>query len=188
MKDNENIILPDRIVQKESNNPWVIHMTSNSTCRRINLDEVPFVTRIDGSKGCIWCGEKLKSNHHATRYCSSTELCRMSAYRWANPQCFESMFYLLSLQNFKCMDCYYSYKNFFIEKGLISTHDQINIEKFKKIKKKIPSDRRPEVDHIKAIVNGGLSLGLDNHQILCCLCHKKKTKSDMITRKDFKTN
>ena len=35
-----------------------------------------------------------------------------------------------------------------------------------------------EVDHIKAIMNGGESLDKDNLQVLCYTCHKEKTKED----------
>ena len=40
-----------------------------------------------------------------------------------------------------------------------------------------------EVDHIVAIVNGGEYFDKENLRTLCEICHKKKTKADLITMK-----
>jgi len=40
-----------------------------------------------------------------------------------------------------------------------------------------------EIDHIKAIVNGGDEWDEKNLQVLCEKCHKEKTKRDMLERK-----
>jgi HNH endonuclease len=49
----------------------------------------------------------------------------------------------------------------------------------KVFKRTMPRSRRPEIDHIDAIVLGGVALGFGNHQLLCALCHKAKTKKDI---------
>ncbi|NJO48188.1 MAG: HNH endonuclease [Leptolyngbyaceae cyanobacterium RM2_2_4] len=49
----------------------------------------------------------------------------------------------------------------------------------RRFRRLIPTEIRPEVDHVLAIVLGGTALGLENHQILCAKCHKTKTKSDI---------
>ena len=41
-----------------------------------------------------------------------------------------------------------------------------------------------QVDHIKAIVNGGDMWNKNNLQTLCIDCHKKKTKEDLKERKN----
>jgi len=40
-----------------------------------------------------------------------------------------------------------------------------------------------EIDHIKAVINGGDMWDEKNLQVLCDECHKKKTKEDMLERK-----
>ena len=40
-----------------------------------------------------------------------------------------------------------------------------------------------EVDHVKAVVNGGDMWDEDNLQVLCGDCHKEKTRQDMLERK-----
>lgn len=49
----------------------------------------------------------------------------------------------------------------------------------KALKRHLDAKLRPEVDHVVPIFKGGNSLGLGNHQILCALCHKAKTKADV---------
>jgi 5-methylcytosine-specific restriction endonuclease McrA len=50
---------------------------------------------------------------------------------------------------------------------------------FKRLKNTVPKDKKIEIDHILAISKGGESLGQENHRILCIVCHKIKTKSDL---------
>lgn len=64
------------------------------------------------------------------------------------------------------------------------------------IKHKLPDDARKklssvnfrrmvfEVDHIKAICNGGDPWDEDNLQVLCKRCHKAKTKADLIAKSE----
>lgn len=42
-----------------------------------------------------------------------------------------------------------------------------------------------EVDHIKAIVNGGAEFDTTNLQVLCKECHREKTKNDISLRDEF---
>ncbi|MFL5785884.1 MAG: HNH endonuclease [Bacteriovoracaceae bacterium] len=43
----------------------------------------------------------------------------------------------------------------------------------------LKDNKEPEIDHIIPIFKGGMAIGLDNVQILCYSCHKKKTKKDL---------
>lgn len=160
---------------KLSKNPWVIDKTKKTYDRECALADIPYVIREDGSKGCIWCGDPLKTNHHLQRYCKD-KLCPKSAYIWGYPQRSESLIYLLKKQNMKCNDCSHDYNQYFIEED----HQfEINSDNYNKIRKLIPQEFKPEVDHIVAIMQGGESLGINNHQVLCYACHKKKTKKDI---------
>jgi 5-methylcytosine-specific restriction endonuclease McrA len=47
---------------------------------------------------------------------------------------------------------------------------------------------RMEVDHIKALINGGAMWDKDNLQILCPKCHNVKTKQDMAEYRQRKKN
>jgi 5-methylcytosine-specific restriction endonuclease McrA len=51
-----------------------------------------------------------------------------------------------------------------------------NIRNYHRLKK---DNKEPEIDHIIPIFKGGMAIGLDNVQILCYSCHKKKTKKDL---------
>jgi len=53
-------------------------------------------------------------------------------------------------------------------------------------KGKIPDRVTFDVDHIKALCNGGDMWDESNLQVLCNECHKKKTKSDLNERKRLK--
>lgn len=55
-----------------------------------------------------------------------------------------------------------------------STPDEI-----RRFHRMLKDNKEPEIDHIIPIFKGGMSIGLDNVQILCYSCHKKKTKKDM---------
>jgi 5-methylcytosine-specific restriction endonuclease McrA len=44
--------------------------------------------------------------------------------------------------------------------------------------RQLKDNKEPEIDHIIPIFKGGMTIGLDNVQILCYSCHKKKTKKD----------
>jgi hypothetical protein len=108
---------------------------------------------------------------------------------WANPQKFEGLFCLMLKQDWKCAGCAYDYREFAREKFLkrserwhktLSENDFIkyNYTMMAFIKSMDDNKLKPEVDHIIPISKGGTALGLDNHQVLCFTCHKKKTKID----------
>jgi len=51
------------------------------------------------------------------------------------------------------------------------------------LRKGIPKHVSFDVDHIKALCNGGDMWDKNNWQVLCSECHKKKTKKDLRERK-----
>lgn len=71
----------------------MIEKTKKSHDRECALADIPYIIREDGFKGCIWCGDTLKTNHHLQRYCKD-KLCPNSAYIWGYPQRSESLIYL----------------------------------------------------------------------------------------------
>ena len=150
---------------KPSKNPQVIEATKTSKKRSYALGNIDLITRPDGLKGCMWCGDDLKSKHPNTRYCKDP-LCSKSAWAWGNPQGQEGRNLLLERQDFKCNICQFDWLPF--KKSLLRGNMF-----------GIPQNKCPEVDHIIAIGNGGASLGLDNHQAICYDCHKSKTKVDV---------
>lgn len=46
--------------------------------------------------------------------------------------------------------------------------------------RELKDHKEPEIDHIIPVALEGMSIGLDNVQVLCYQCHKIKTKQDMI--------
>lgn len=140
---------------KEPKNPRVLELTKSYTGRSYPVGNLDLIVRDDGTKGCIWCGDPLKSTHWAARYCDDSA-CMSSIYAWSNPQKNEGRQLLLDRQDYKCNICQYDWK-------MVSHW---------------PDDRQPEVDHIVPISKGGQALGFDNHQAICKLCHKAKTKID----------
>lgn len=171
---------------KETQNPWIIQKTNESFQRSCVVSDIPYVIRKDGSKGCIWCGDDLKTKHPAQRYCKDKS-CPISAYMWAYPQSNESCFFLLEKQKLKCNICSFDYSPYLKEILDPNFFNRQNI--FNKIKThEIPLEHRPEVDHIKAITQGGQSLGQNNHQVICYTCHKEKTKTDVKGPKRIKSS
>lgn len=65
---------------------------------------------------------------------------------------------------------------FFGREDLNSGEIELVMKRFRRL---IPIGIRPEIDHVTAIVLGGTALGTDNHQALCAVCHKAKTKTDI---------
>lgn len=155
---------------KPSKNPWVLNKTKTTFDRECPLSEIPYIIREDGTRGCIWCGDDLKTKHHAQRYCRDKD-CPKSAYIWGYPQREESLVYLLNKQDGKCGLCGHDYKQY--------VKDSLTVESFRQIKFYINLFNRPEVDHIIPISKGGQSLGIENHQVICYTCHKNKTKEDV---------
>lgn len=172
---------------KKTGNPHVEELTKTYKDRSFSLSRIKYVVREDGSKGCIWCGDPLKTKHHMQRYCKD-KLCPKSAYAWGYPQKEEGLFFLLARQDWCCNLCQYDYKPF-IEQNIIGKFygtknvddykTQPNFYVVKRLKDTIDPMRKPEVDHIIPIYKGGQSLGLDNHQCICYSCHKTKTSADL---------
>lgn len=176
-------------VYKRSKNPQVEELTKSYTDRSIAVSVIECMTREDGTKGCVWCGEPLKTKHPAQRYCKD-KWCSKNMYAWGYPQKEEGLFFLLVRQDFKCNLCQYDYRPY-IEQNILNkyygthfskggTYDtEYNFAVMKRLKNGIDPTRKPEVDHIVPIYKGGQSLGLDNHQAICFTCHKVKTSKDL---------
>lgn len=183
---------------KPSGNPKVIELTKSIKERSYNLSCLhPIKLEELNIKGkpkrlCAWCavGELLHGNQ---KYCSN--LCSDSAMAWSYPQKENSLKFLLIKQEWKCADCQFDYSPIMKtilrrEKERYPTspgedRDLNTLEwyYFKRLKGKCIKERAPEIDHILAICNGGESLGISNHQVLCYTCHKNKTKKDLSGKK-----
>jgi 5-methylcytosine-specific restriction endonuclease McrA len=176
---------------KRSGNPKVVELNKSIKDRSYNLSFLqPMKLEELNSKGkpkrlCAWCnGQELL--HGNQKYC--TQHCSNSAMAWAYPQKEGGLRFLLIRQEWKCAICKYDYKAWMdkvLERDIkvygkqMLDYDNLPWYYFSRLKTKVPSDRKPEVDHILAIYKGGQSLGLDNHQVLCYSCHKVKTKVDL---------
>jgi 5-methylcytosine-specific restriction endonuclease McrA len=177
---------------KPSGNPKVKELTDTIRERSYQLSRLKVIkTGEINSRGnlirkCAWCG--IGVLHHGNqKYC--TQECQNSALAWAYPQKEDGLRYLLIRQNFKCLNCQFEY--FPILKEIIdSMSDRYKLPSdynistipwyyFKYLKNRTPKERSPEVDHVIPIYKGGSSLGIDNHQLLCYTCHKRKTSSDL---------
>lgn len=174
---------------KPSGNPKVEELTKSVRDRSYNLSCLQAIKLPEmNDKGkpkrlCAWCAT-VELTHGNQKYCTTE--CSNSAMAWAYPQKEDALRYLLLRQEWKCATCKYDYKP---ELELIVAKDRLlgygfDLAKlpwyyFKRLKARVPSDRKPEVDHIISIYKGGVSLGLDNHQAICYTCHKTKTKQDL---------
>lgn len=162
-------------MNKPTKNPWVIEKTKSSFDRQCPLSSIPYVIRSDGTKGCIWCGDDLKTKHPAQRYCKDPE-CSKAAYIWGYPQSQESLVLLLKKQDWKCASCPLDYRALLISQSMDLDKSPAHITA---ALKRLNQSVWPEVDHIVPIIKGGPSLGSENHQVLCYSCHKVKTKLDV---------
>lgn len=165
---------------------------------------------INGKKYCSWCG----ANESKNKYCS--EECQNFVYTYLNPQSNHGMSILFeNLQMAVCVGCGLDYEDY-LKEGMKKVNEDLmafekRMEEFHKnfpehpktppvkfltsiydpraiteAKKKIPELDSPEIDHIVAIKLGGQGAGFDNLQVLCCRCHKEKTKEDNIKISSFK--
>lgn len=184
---------------KPSNNPKVLELTKSCRERRCNLDQIRPI-KLEGlnvkgkpKKLCAWCAME-EIFHGNQKYCSND--CSLSAMAWANPQKEDALRFLLTKQDWKCAHCQFNYKPE-IEQMMEAEYkrypgaprtpfEELSWWYFKRLKRRVPKERKPEVDHILAISKGGQSLGLENHQILCYTCHKTKTKVDLSGKRDKK--
>lgn len=178
---------------KPTKNPIILELTKSIKDRSYNLSnlktiKLPELTdKGKNKKLCAWCAETEIFRN--TKYCSSD--CSESAMAWAYPQKEDSLRFLLSRQDWKCLTCNYDYSGHLseiVDRNNARTHSYSHVTKdysklswffFKRLKDKVPDERRPEVDHVIPIYKGGQSLGFENHQILCSSCHREKTKKDL---------
>jgi hypothetical protein len=144
--------------------------------RPLVKDEAGTVTR-----HCAWCYEGLLHSRNQ-KYCC--EDCSTQANAWGYPQSDFGAGLLLMKQGFKCAGCQYDWGPLCeeISKDLYYGEDTFRT-KFSwplvsRLKYKVKPEHKPEVDHIVPISKGGEAIGLNNHQVLCYTCHKKKTKVD----------
>lgn len=174
---------------RKSNNPKVEELTKSVKSRAYNLSCLhPILLDELNVKGkskrlCCWCVE-IEIINLNRKYCSNN--CSTSAMAWAFPQKEHSLKYLLIKQSYKCLGCQYDYRpmlDLYIEKdkkryGVSYEVNELPWHYFKCLKSNVPSERKPEVDHIIPISKGGHSLDRDNLQLICYKCHKVKTKID----------
>lgn len=161
----------------------------------------------DGQKYCSWCWVK-PFKHPRKLYCSDE--CRQSCNLFCYPQTEAGLHFLIISRGAKCEKCSYSWQEKIeaarAERitGLKQYIDMVvtyskkidtslpwknirDLESGKvtqclisKAKFNIEGNRRPEIDHIIPVALGGTTLGFENLQLLCCECHKTKTKQDMV--------
>jgi hypothetical protein len=179
---------------KPSKNPFVAEMTKTHKKRHFNLTNLKAL-KIDGKRFCAWCTEGAL-HHGNQKYCSP--ICSASASAWARPQQEDGLGFLLFRQDYKCKGCAHDYLPLLTQiieadQGRYSTMKRTDPKTeyvfwyyFKRLKYKVAEELRPEVDHIVPIFKGGSSLGLDNHQVICYTCHKKKTAQDLSKPKNTK--
>jgi len=107
---------------------------------------------------------------------------------WAYPQKEENLAALLIKQDYKCNVCQFDYAPFMdaiaakeLVRGGVDCDWRTEYlwQFYKRLKMKVPHERRPEVDHIVPIYKGGIPLGMENHQVICYTCHKTKTGKDL---------
>lgn len=191
------IFHPDQLVP--CNNPFINEIIKTSK-RNIPRDTFQPILR-DGYKYCAWCAvNAIKPPNR--KYCSIE--CQESTMLFCYPQTDDGLRLLLNRQNFKCNLCQYDYGikikneydkkiNFLIEK----MHEyQNNIKRyniyeneynlilnnpnyFAHLSRLEPYPKNVEIDHINPVALGGLTLGYNNLQAICCECHKIKTAKDM---------
>ncbi len=178
---------------KPSGNPKVKELTETVKKRSYHLSLLKAIKTAEINKFgrpkrlCTWCATVELFNGNQ-KYCCQE--CQNSALAWAYPQKEDGLRYLLIRQDFKCLGCQFDY--FPILKDILDKdryYYKLNAKDFdpntipwyyyKRLKYKAGKERSPEVDHVIPIYKGGISLGIDNHQVLCYTCHKLKTASDL---------
>lgn len=169
-------------------NPQIAEITTTYKKRVFNLSDIRLPQGV--YKKCVWCLGPLKGAQR--RWCGDD--CLNEASAWGNPQKEYGLGVLLIRQNFKCNICAYDWgaivEGIYAGEakrpyGWVEAKDTWRFKfnfwlakKLKYVMAKTDKDRRLEVDHILAISKGGQSVGLGNHQAICHLCHKEKTKVD----------
>lgn len=171
---------------KVPQNPEVFNLTTSIKSRSVCLEYLRAV-KVGDYRFCAWCATgQLKSK--IQKYCTTE--CKNSAWAWAYPQSEYGLGMLLIRQNFKCRICEFSFEPALDElrRKELESYPGVDAvphykEKFiwyyfKRLKYSIEPERKPEVDHIVPIFKGGVSIGLDNHQAICRVCHRDKTAKD----------
>lgn len=177
-------------ILKKTDNPAVALLVKKTKKRTTTMYHLKSREDADGNKICVWCSEKLKGAQR--KWCSDG--CSASAWGHNNPQGPEGLHIILSMQDYKCKVCRFDYmpdilkiQENFKRQNRPHSLDIPNHWLFKKLKDvHCDSVTRPEVDHTVPIALGGDSIGFDNHQVLCRLCHKHKTKQDIKAIAKFK--
>jgi hypothetical protein len=173
---------------KKCENPTIAEITTTYKKRTYNLSDLQLPQGV--YKKCVWCLGSLPASRR--RWCSDE--CTDSAMAWATPQKEHGLGHLLLRQNFKCNVCAFDWgevvENIYATYvktpyGWVEARDTWRFKfsywltrRLKATMAAKDKDHRLEVDHVLAISKGGQSLGLDNHQAICHLCHKTKTKVD----------
>ena len=138
---------------------------------------------LNGKKYCAWCG-KVEIFKKCAKYCSPD--CKESSDIFSNPQSKFALIFFLERQEFKCALCGYDYLPF-VEEIIKRYKERFkNRKTYKELRygvgyhlgNKCLGDTKPEIDHELAICNGGSSIGIDNHRVICNKCHAIKTKDD----------
>jgi HNH endonuclease len=171
---------------KSSKNPKVEELTKSYRERSYNLSCLLAIKLEElNEKGkpkrmCAWCAE-VALQHGNQKYCSAE--CSDSAMAWAYPQKENALHFLMLRQDWKCKMCQFDYKPAIDE---VMARERKNNPyavtifwyHLKRLKVRVPNNRKPEVDHIIPVYKGGETLGLDNHQAICYTCHKVKSRID----------
>lgn len=149
-------------------NPKVAELVKANKKRSLALD------CLTGEKEkCKWCLEKTVGRK---KYCSDD--CKDSAWAFFYPQV-HARHFLMARQDNKCAHCNYDFSS--------KEKKYIRKEKLWSWSKESGSSYttcdceyvdRGEVDHIIPIQFGGEILGIENVQLLCRGCHRKKTASE----------
>jgi hypothetical protein len=171
---------------KETKNPKIEEITRSFKGRALQLSRYSVKPDENGKRFCFWCGEVELFGSKLRKYCGSE--CSEAAFAWAQPQRENGLHALLVRQNWKCNVCQFDYGPTIERINAYHRARNILIPNFggqssfhymRRFRKACARTERPEVDHVIAIVLGGASIGLGNHQVLCSYCHKKKTKKDI---------
>lgn len=169
---------------KPTNNPRIEALTKSYRDRELRLSYMKPEKDAFGKRWCMWCGV-IEVKHFNRKYCSKA--CSLAMFAWANPQKGNGLHLLLKRQAWKCNVCSYDYGPtirsvwgyYGAKNRLVPTLGKDDSERFMRhFKSACDPSRKPEVDHVVPIYKGGQALGFDNHQAICYLCHKAKTKID----------
>ena len=138
--------------------------------------------KLDGKKYCAWCG-KFEIFGRCVKYCSTG--CKESSDLFSNPQSKFALVFFLERQEFKCTLCGYDYLPIVeeilkksVERYKYYTYETCRYSIGYQLGIKCKGETKPEIDHEIAICNGGASIGIGNHRVICNKCHTIKTKED----------